>query len=126
MGILLAYFVWVTSMLAVIAAAWIGIGDSAGTRLHLQRATLIQHSYDAAVMAGDFGNAPPKTIAAATTAKAAVRGGSTGARHVTARRAERRVHTARARTPGPQYWARPGFDGATTSFAMRGGLDEVH
>ena len=53
MGILLAYFVWVVSTLAVIATAWIGVADSGVDRLHLQRATSIQRSFDASFMAAD-------------------------------------------------------------------------
>ena len=53
MGILLAYFVWVVSTLAVIATAWIGVADSGVDRLHLQRATSIQRSFDASFMAED-------------------------------------------------------------------------
>ncbi|HEX3937964.1 MAG TPA: hypothetical protein VHX43_10710 [Xanthobacteraceae bacterium] len=63
MGILLAYFVWVACTLAVIVTAWVGVADSGVDRLHLQRASVIQHSHDAAFMAED--DLPPAATAAA-------------------------------------------------------------
>ena len=64
MGILVAYFVWVVGTLAIIVTAWIGVADSGAERLHLQRATLIQQSYDASVMAEDD-TRPAARVAAA-------------------------------------------------------------
>jgi hypothetical protein len=66
MGILLAYFAFVASTLAVIVTAWIGVADSDAARLHLQHASAIQHSYDASVMADNSVQvqpAPAKTAA---------------------------------------------------------------
>ena len=66
MTILLAYFVWVVGMLAVIATAWIGVANSGLARLHLHRAsTTMQQSYDASFMAEASGNTPPRATAAA-------------------------------------------------------------
>ncbi len=64
MGILIAYFAWVVGTLAVIVTAWVGFADSGAERLHLQRATLIQQSYDASFMAEDD-TRPAATVAAA-------------------------------------------------------------
>jgi hypothetical protein len=69
MAILLAYFVWVACTLAVIVTAWVGVADSGAERLHLQRATLIQRSHDAAFMAED--DAPLSAATAAAKPHAA-------------------------------------------------------
>lgn len=69
MGILVAYFVWVVGTLGIIVTAWIGVADSGAERLHLQRATLIQQSYDASVIAED--NTRPATSVAAAKPQAA-------------------------------------------------------
>jgi hypothetical protein len=68
MGILLAYFAFVASTLAVIMTAWIGVADSGVARLHLQHASAIQHSYDASVMADNAADARPAPAAAVKTA----------------------------------------------------------
>lgn len=68
MGILIAYFAFVASTLAVIVTAWIGVADSGIERVHLQRATAIQHSYDASVMADNGADGRPAPAAAAKTA----------------------------------------------------------
>ncbi len=52
MGILVAYFLWVTSMLAIIVTAWIGVADSGVERVHLQRAAT-GRSYEASFMAAN-------------------------------------------------------------------------
>ncbi len=59
MVILLAYFAFVAGALAVIVTAWIGVGDSAATRLHPQQDSAFQQSYDAFTMAHDHRNPPP-------------------------------------------------------------------
>ena len=84
MGILLAYFVWVACTLAVIVTAWVGVADSGAERLHLQRATLIQRSHDAAFMAED--DAPLTGLAAASKPHVA----AARDRAMTARRPPRR------------------------------------
>lgn len=58
MAILLGYFVVVVSTLAVIVTAWIGVAESGETRLHLQRPSAIQQSYDASFMAADSDTPP--------------------------------------------------------------------
>ena len=68
MAILIAYFVWVVSTLAIIATAWIGVANSGAERLHLQRATAIHQGYDASFMAED--DTPPAASVAATKAQA--------------------------------------------------------
>lgn len=67
MGILLAYFAFVASALAVIVTAWVGVADSGVDRLHLQHASAIQHSYDASVMADNAADARPTPAPAAKT-----------------------------------------------------------
>jgi hypothetical protein len=74
MGILLAYFLWVTSALAIIVTAWIGVADSGVETVHLRRAAT-GRSYDAAFMA-ENGNAPAGTTAAQTAAASERRGGA--------------------------------------------------
>ncbi len=64
MGILIAYFVWVVGTLAIIVTAWVGVADSGAERLHFQRATLIQQSYDASFMA-EGNTRPAASVAAA-------------------------------------------------------------
>ncbi len=83
MGILLAYFVWVVSTLAVIATVWIGVADSGVDRLHLQRATAMQRSFDASVMAEN------DTATAATKAKPDVPHAVTGPRRAAPRLSRR-------------------------------------
>lgn len=58
MGILIAYFIFIASTLAVIVTSWVGIADSGVAGLHLQRPSAIQQSYDTSVMAEDSGNTP--------------------------------------------------------------------
>lgn len=67
MGILLAYFFFIASTLAVIVTGWIGVADSSVAGLHLQHATAIQHSYDSSGMAenSDAGGAAPAAKAKA-------------------------------------------------------------
>ncbi len=72
MAILLAYFLWVTSVLAIIVTAWIGVADSGVETVHLRRAAT-GRSYDAAFMA-ENGNAPAGTTAAQTAAASERRG----------------------------------------------------
>jgi hypothetical protein len=68
MGILIAYFVFIASTLAVIVTSWIGVADSGAAGLHLQRVRATQQSYDTSVMVEDPGaTSPPAT---ATTASA--------------------------------------------------------
>jgi len=72
MGILIAYFFFIASTLAVIVTGWIGVADSGVASLHLQRATAIERSYDSSgydssVMAenSDDGGAAPAAKAKA-------------------------------------------------------------
>lgn len=65
MGILLAYFAFIASTLAVIVTAWIGIAESGAERMHLPHASVIQQSYDASFMAEDSGDTPAQPAAAA-------------------------------------------------------------
>lgn len=67
MAILIAYFAFVVSTLAVIVTAWIGVADAGAERLHLQQASVVQRSYDASFMAEDESNT---ALAPATTDKA--------------------------------------------------------
>lgn len=90
MGILIAYFVFIASTLAVIVTSWIGVADSGVAGLHLQRASAIQQSYDTSVMAEDPGDTP-----AAVTAKAAAR--NSAAEHGPVARLHARAHLARRR-----------------------------
>jgi hypothetical protein len=91
MGILLAYFTFVASTLAVIVTAWIGVADSGVAGLHLQHATAIQHSYDASVMADDSADLQPApAVAAAKTAAPRV-----GERHAAARLLKRQPYDPR-------------------------------
>jgi hypothetical protein len=66
MAVLIAYFAFVVSTLAVIVTAWIGVAESGAERMHLQRASAIQHSYDASFMADDSGDTGSATAATAT------------------------------------------------------------
>jgi hypothetical protein len=70
MGILLGYFLWVTSMLAIIVTAWIGVADSGVERVHLPRAAT-GRSYDASFMAAN--NIAPAATPRAQTAAASDR-----------------------------------------------------
>jgi uncharacterized membrane protein len=77
MAILIAYFFFIASTLAVIVTGWIGVADSGVAGLHLQHVTAIQHSYDSSVMAensDDAGAAPAaKAKASAPHGVASVR-----------------------------------------------------
>jgi hypothetical protein len=121
MGILLAFFLWVTGMLAVIATAWIGIGDSAGTRLHLQHPAAIQRSYDSFVAADDRRTAPASALAAKAKAqppraKASVR------RRIAAARRPARPHAP------PRDFAFGAQPGGAPRYAFDGGmpLSDLH
>ncbi|HTZ02213.1 MAG TPA: hypothetical protein VMC05_07750 [Xanthobacteraceae bacterium] len=102
MTILLAYFVWVACTFAVIVTAWIGVGESGDQRLHLQRADLIQHSYDASVMAED--DDTPRRMAAAPPAKPS-------ASHADERRTAARLHRRHGFDPRVALRAMPPDDG---------------
>jgi hypothetical protein len=90
MGILLAYFLWVTSVLAIIVTAWIGVADSGVETVHLRRAAT-GRSYDAAFTA-EIGNAPAGTTGALTAAASERRGN--------ARMPESAAANTRAQLPG--------------------------
>ena len=122
MGILLAYFLWVTGMLAIIVTAWIGVADSGVERVHLRRAA-IGRSYDAAFTAE---NGSPAATARAQTAAARDRRGdarmpesaaaNTRAQLPAERRSGRRVASQLGRSlgAGPRVALRanpPPFDG---------------
>ena len=93
MGILLAYFVWFTGMLAIIVTAWIGVADSGVERVHLRRAAT-GRSYDAAFMAENkfapAATARPQTPAASDRRAGARMPGSVAANTGTPAAAERR------------------------------------
>ncbi len=123
MGILLAYFLWVTGMLAIIVTAWIGVADSGVERVHLRRAA-IGRSYDAAFTA-ENGSAPAATARAQTAAARDRRGdarmpesaaANTRAQLPAERRSGRRVASQLGRSlgAGPRVALRanpPPFDG---------------
>jgi len=89
MAILLAYFAFVAGTLAVIVAAWVGVGDSAATRLHAPSTGTFQQSYDAFVTAKD--SAAPEAVA---TRK------SHAPRTADLRARQRRVRVAGTTAPG--------------------------
>jgi hypothetical protein len=123
MGILLGYFLWVTSMLAIIVTAWIGVAVSGVERVHLRRAAT-GRSYDAAFMAAnDIAPAatPRAQTAAANDRRAEARmpgsvAANTGAPAAAERRPGRHVAARlnRALGAGPRVALRanpPPFDG---------------
>lgn len=108
MAILLAYFVFVTSTLAVIATAWIGVAESGAARVHLQRASAIQQSYDASFMAEDSGN----------TASSSVKTGAPRTAEIT-RTIHRRAHAASRLEPRLAR-SRPALGQQFDAVALRG------
>ncbi len=65
MTILLAYFLWVISTLAVIVTVWIGVADSGMARVQPRQVPAMQQSLDAALQA----EAMPMPPAVAASAK---------------------------------------------------------
>ncbi len=123
MGILLAYFVWVTSVLAIIVTAWIGVADSGIERVHLRRAETAR-SFDASFTAAN--DIDPAATARAQTAAANDRraearmpgrvAAHTGAPAAAERRPGRHIAAPLDRSPGagPRVALRaspPPFDG---------------
>jgi hypothetical protein len=95
MGILIAYFVFIASTLAVIVTSWIGVADSGAGGLHLQRAA-IQKSYDTSVGAEDFGDTPPTTTPKVTARNSTMEHGGLAKLHARAHLAARRAHDSSA------------------------------
>jgi hypothetical protein len=118
MGILLAYFLWVTSTLAIIVTAWIGVADSGVERVRVQRVAM-GRSYGASLMAED--DIAPATTAPAQTAAASDH--HTEARMPGTVAASTRARVSAKRRPGRHVAPRLGRSlGAGPSVALRANL----